>query len=567
MTTHTLIQHDRFVWSDFPLYTLTAAALLMFLLFLIGVQSVYRPVRLSDGFGADAPLGLTASITPTRGPRDASVRRVSHGAGLAVAAYDPTQPRVIDPTVVYSSYFGGSSDDIARDVATDAEGNLYIVGNTYSSALPGGGGSVSGGSDLFITKLNANGTAVIYTTVLGGSGVEEAAAVAVSDDGSRVWVVGSTTSDDLPTLNAFQSVHGGGVDALIAQLDENGTPVFVSYYGGWLYDAAEDIALDSAGNAHLAGSIWGGFFAKINGQTYQNEYERMIDGEEAIGYAIALDDQDNLYITGKIDSPTWPTVNPVQDSCGAFDDSTCSDDAFVVKLSPAGDELLFSTYLGGSAANGGSGADIGRALAVNANGDIAIAGETFAGDFPTAQAVQSQKPGGSTMSAAFVTRLVKQGAGYGIGFSTYLGGEGTDWATDVALDAAGAVTVGGGTGSRIFPTAAALQAQLGPGVCFSSSSRACYDAFIAHLSAAGDLVFSTYWGGTDDDVATGLDVDGNGSVVVVGRTESVAFPVTDGGFQTNRAGGEEAFVLKLSLTDAPFPPPQGQKVVLPFVRR
>lgn len=481
--------------------------------------------------------------------------------------YDPQRPLVIDPTLVYSSYFGGSSDDYGRDVAVDGSGNVYLVGNTYSSTLPGGGSGGSGSSDLFVTKVNAAGTAVLFTTIVGGSGGDYAEAVAVNTTGSKIWIAGSTTSNNLPTANAFQTVSGGGGDALVMQFNGSGGLVFSSYYGGYLSDAAADIALDSAGNAHLVGSIWGGFFAKVNGQTYQNEYERMIGGQEAVGHGIALDSQNNIYITGEIRSATWPTVNPVQENCGSFDDWTCSTDAFVVKLPPAGDDLLFSTYLGGSTANGGSGTDIGRAIAVDGSGHIAVVGETFANDFPVANAAQGQKPGSNTMSAAFVTRLARQGAGYQVAFSTYLGGEGTDWATAVAMNNAGQVFVVGGTGSDTFPVAAAWQPQRGPGVCFSATSRNCYDAFIAQFTATGAMPFSTYWGGTDDDVAAGLALDSGGNLVVGGRTESLAFPVAGGGFQPNRGQGVEAFVVKASIGSTPPPPDLPNKVYLPLVVR
>ncbi|MBX3057290.1 MAG: SBBP repeat-containing protein [Anaerolineae bacterium] len=500
-------------------------------------------------------------------PIIAAYRLDGDAVRFELGAYDPARPLVIDPTLVYSSYFGGGSDDYGRDVAVDGSGNVYLVGNTYSSTLPGGGSGGSGSSDLFVTKINAAGTAVMFTTIVGGSGGDYAEAVAVNTNGSKIWIAGSTTSNNLPTANAFQAVSGGGGDALVMQLNGSGGLVFSSYYGGYLYDAAADIALDSAGNAHLVGSIWGGFFAKVNGQTYQNEYERMIDGQEAIGYGVALDSQNNIYITGEIRSADWPTVNPVQEHCGSFDDWTCSTDAFVVKLTPAGDDLLFSTYLGGSAANGGSGTDIGRAIAVDANGNIAVVGETFAGDFPVANAAQAQKPGSHTMSAAFVTRLARQGAGYQVAFSTYLGGEGSDWATAVTLDNAGQVFVVGGTGSDTFPVAAAWQPQRGPGVCFSSTSRNCYDTFIAQFTPTGAMPFSTYWGGTDDDVAAGLALDSGGNLVVGGRTESLAFPVAGGGFQPNRGQGVEAFVVKASTGPTPPPPDLPNKVYLPLVVR
>ncbi|MCA9954570.1 MAG: SBBP repeat-containing protein [Anaerolineales bacterium] len=485
---------------------------------------------------------------------------------FALGSYDPTLPLVIDPTLIYSSYLGGNSTDSAKDVAVDANGNIYVTGYTYSTSFPGGGSGNAGYNDIFVTKINAAGTAVLYTTLIGGSGSDEPGGIAINSSGTKAWLTGMTTSSNLPTVNAFQPSAGGGADAFVLQLNGSGGLAFSSYYGGGFYDAGEDIALDSGGNAHIVGSIWGGFFAKINGQTYQNEYERMVSGQDATGYGIALDSQNNIYIAGKIRSDSWPTVNPVQSNCGSFDSWTCSDDAFVVKLPPTGDELLFSTYLGGSAGNGGSGTDIGRAIAVDTNGNIVIAGETFASDFPLANAAQPQFKGGNTMSEAFVTRLVKQGNSYQIGFSTYLGGAGTDWATSVATNNNGQVFVTGGTSSANFPMAAAWQPQLGPGVCFSSTSRNCYDAIITQLNSNGTMPFSTYWGGTDDDHVRGATLSSAGFLYLVGSTSSGSFPTMGGGFQPNRGQSSEGFVLKVNVGTASLPP-LTEKLYLPFVIR
>lgn len=484
--------------------------------------------------------------------------------GFALDAYDVTRPLVLDPTLVYSSYLGGNSADKAKDVGVDSSGNIYVTGYTYSTSFPGGGSGNAGYDDVFVTKINAAGTAVIYTTIIGGNGTDEPGGIAVNSSGSKIWVVGQTTSNNWPTANAFQSVTGGGVDAFFLQLGSSGSLAFSSYYGGYLYDAAEDVALDSYGDVHITGSLWGGFFAKVSGQTYDLVYSRMISGQNAAGYGITLDSQNNIYITGEISSPDWPTVNPVQTNCGSYDDWTCSDDAFVVKLTPAGDDLLFSTYLGGSAANGGSGKDIGHAIAVDADGNIAVTGETFANDFPVVNAVQPQKQGTATMSDAFVIRLVRQGNGYQIGFSTYLGGDSTETGYAVSMNTAGQVFAAGLTNSSNYPVAAALQTQLGPGVCFSSSSRNCYDAFIAQFDSQGALPFSTYWGSTDDDTARGIALTGSGALYVVGSTDSGAFPTIDGGFQPNRGQSGEAFVMKLYTGQTP-PPNFPNKVYLPAV--
>ncbi|MCA9958288.1 MAG: SBBP repeat-containing protein, partial [Anaerolineales bacterium] len=185
----------------------------------------------------------------------------------------------------------------------------------------------------------------------------------------------------------------------------------------------------------------------------------------------------------------------------------------------------------------------------------------------TANAVQPQKQGIVTMSDAFITRLVRQGSGYQIGFSTYLGGSETEVGNAVGMNAAGQVFVAGYTSSSDFPVADAWQPTFGPGLCFGSTSRNCFDAFIVQFAPTGDMPFSTYWGSLFDDLAKGLALDNNGNVYVVGKTESPGFPTTDGGFQPERGQGDEAFVVKLTTAVSPPPPNLTQQVYLPIVIR
>lgn len=532
-------------------------------------------VLLDDASG-DLRLTLTSGATlvekaPVAYQMDGSQRRavavryrlVGDEVSFIVRDYDPTRLLIIDPTLVYSSYLGGNNTDRAADVAVDGAGNVYVAGYTYSTVFPGGGSGNAGYDDLFVTKIDAAGAAILYTTIIGGDGTDEATGIAVNDGGDQVWVTGRTTSTNLPTLNAFQPTAGGGVDALILQLNGAGDLAFSSYFGGELYDAGEDLALDSRGDVHLTGSLWGGFFAKVDGQQYDLLYASMIDGEEAIGYGIALDSQDHIFVTGEIQSASWPLVAPIQATCGLYGDGGCTVDAFVIELSAAGDEILFNTYLGGGGANGGSGKDIGRAIAVDGQGNLLLAGETFADDFPTANAVQPQKAGATTMSDAFVTHLRRAGASYQIAFSTYLGGDGTEAGHAAQFGRGGELFAAGLTGSRNFPVRNALQTTFGPGLCFTgSTSRNCYDAFVAQFDMNGSLPFSTYWGGLDDDGARGMALDDNGSLYVTGFADSAVFPVTAGGFQPTRGQYGEAFVLKLA-TVAASPTPVATPTVAP----
>lgn len=254
----------------------------------------------------------------------------------------------------------------------------------------------------------------------------------------------------------------------------------------------------------------------------------------------------------------------MQATCGLYDDGGCTVDAFVIELSAAGDEILFNTYLGGGSGNSGSGKDIGRSIAVDANGNLAITGETFADDFPTANAVQPQRAGATTMSDAFVTRLQRAGAGYQVAFSTYLGGDGTETGYAVQFGRSGELYAAGLTGSRNFPVRDALQSTFGPGLCFTgSTSRNCYDAFVAQFDMDGSLPFSTYWGGLDDDGARGMALDRDGNLYVTGFADSAVFPVTEGALQPARGQYGESFVLKLGAVATPPPTATPQATLLP----
>jgi hypothetical protein len=499
-------------------------------------------------------------------------------AGFTLGAYDPQLPLVIDPTLVYGTFLGGNSTDSTHAIAVDAAGSVYLTGETYSSNFPGASGPRQGSTDIFVTKLNAQGTAMLYSTILGGGDDEAGNAIAVDSNGNA-WVTGATESADFPTLNPLQQADfsDGFVDTFATKLNPSGQIQFSSYLGIASNDHGNDIALDPHGNPYIVGEASAQFGPEVfirklatdgSQQIYQGFFgaaERGFD-KGSSGHAIAVDSAGNAYVTGRTNSIVFPVVDPFQATCRDSDEIDCThDDAFVAKINPAGNDLLWSTYLGGSSANGG-GSDEGSDIALDPLGNIYVIGQTFAADFPVKNASQPAKSGPDNFSDAFVSKFTPQGNA--LIYATYLGGEAWEEAHGIAVDAAGNAYIAGMTSSEDFPTSAdAVQPAISPGICINGSNeRYCYDSFVSALSATGAHMWSTYLGGKDDDIANGIAIDPAGGLYVAGKTESTNMPATAGTLQPNKALSDDGFVIKLG-TASPGNPPMSPRAYLSLVVR
>lgn len=429
-------------------------------------------IATSDGLVRESAPVAFQDIEGTRRHVDSAFDLVPGGAvGFSVGEYDPRYPLLIDPVLSYSSYLGGSGADQANAVAVDAAGNIYVTGFTSSSNFPvaSAAQATNGGSrDAFVTKLNPAGSTILYSTYLGGADVDESNAVAV-DALQHVYLAGTTFSTNFPTLTPFQAANGGGQDAFVTHLGPTGALVASTYYGGGDIDIAYGIAL-SGGVAYIAGK------------------------------------------TLSSDLPLAVAYQPALSGIG---------DAFVAKFNAAGNALAYATYFGGS------GDEAARAIAVDAAGIAHLAGGTTSSNLPTAAPIQATQGG---VKDAFVARVAPSGGS--LASSTYLGGAGTDEAYGLAIDATG-VYVTGITSSTNFPTMSPLQA----------ASAGSDDAFVAKMNSAGSaLVYSTYLGGTLADAGAAIAVNSAGSAVVTGSAFSLDFPVP-GAFQATHTGtGPDAFL-------------------------
>lgn len=469
--------------------------------------------------------------------------------GFVLENYDPSLPLIIDPTLEYSTYYGGTGGDEALALAVDASGATYLTGRTVSEDFPLSPGApdtdrTGTNYDAFVSKLNADGDGMVYSTYLGGAGLENYVVycgIAVNASG-EAYVVGQTFSTDFPTVNAIQGQNNGVTNAFITKLNSAGNGlIYSTYLGGNGEDFGNDIAVDKDGAAYITGEARTGDFPTSN--AYQDKrqggYDAFLtkisssgdsllystylggDGYEK-GYGIAVDSAGSAFVTGFTTSKNFPTT------AGTFQEEAPGFyDAFVVKFNPAGDSLLYCTYLGGA-----GDMSEGRAIVVDASGAAYISGITRAMDFPTKDPIQT-KP--NAYSDVFVTKLSNSGTD--LIYSTILGGNEPDRLEGMAIDASGAAYVVGMTYSEDFPTLDPIQGD------FSGA----YDGYVAKLNSAGNgLIFSTYLGGDASDYAYGVAVDAAGAAYIAGQTGSANFPILNP-YQGTLQGGD-AFVMKFAPT-------------------
>jgi hypothetical protein len=485
--------------------------------------------------------------------------------GFALGGYDRSQALIIDPVLTYSTYLGGSGNghsegDSGGNIAVDASGSAYVTGVTTSPDFPTANALQPSlgnpGGNAFITKLTPDGSGLVYSTYLGGTGNGALLNQSGGDAGNRIavdqygnaYVTGYTSSADFPTLNAFQPTLGasGATNAFVATLTPDGSAlVYSTYLGGSSFDDGFGIAVDQSGHVYVTGETNSHDFPILNafqpryggsaggpGDAFvtsldaagQPVYSTYLGGSgDEQGHGIAVDAAGNAYVSGITSSTHFPTLNAFRPKLAG------SRNAFVTSFDPTG-QLRYSTYLGGS------GSDSGGGIAVDAAGNAYVTGLTSSSDFPTVNPLQPALGGPFN---AFVAELSADGSA--LVYSTYLGGSGGnlggDYGSGIAVDQNGQIFVTGSTFSPDFPTLNAIQPTLG-----GSGSQ---NAFVTSLSPGGALLFSTYLGGSFYDLGQGIAVDAAGNTYVSGVTYSADFPTLNA-FQSVYGGHGNAFVAKIS---------------------
>ena len=501
---------------------------------------------------------------------------------IQVGSYDRDRMLVIDPVVTYATYLGGSSFEQGTAIAVDANGNAYVTGYTLSTDFPTATPydrslGKSGDVDVFVAKLNAAGTALAWSTYLGGAGsIDRAVGIAVDASGSA-YITGQTASNNFPvSATAWQkAISRGG--AFVAKLGPTGSTLAYSTYVAGATSSA--IAVDRNGNAYVTGSATSafvttpdalqrvpatssgtGFVLKLNPTGSAPAYATFLGGTgNDYTASVALDGEGNAYLGGWTTSSDFPLVNAIQSLPHG------QKDGFVAKLDSTGARLVYSTLLGGALD------DAVNAIAIDAGGNAYVAGETYSSDFPSKGGFQPVKAGArlinSSVGNAFVAKVAP--LGNALVYSSFLGGEvcttlcqvvfgplpqyRADAAYGIGVDAGGHAYVTGIARSYTFPLAD------------SAAIRKREDnedsAFVAKVSASGaSLLWSTFlrtgfneadngWTRFPPGAATGVAIDQSGAAYVTGDADSSSnFSPTPGAFQTASSNNQGAIIVKFAAT-------------------
>ncbi|HEV3029455.1 MAG TPA: SBBP repeat-containing protein [Planctomycetota bacterium] len=449
--------------------------------------------------------------------------------------------------IVWSTFLGGSGDDFAYGIALDGSGNVFLTGATSSANFPSTGGFqtvLHNAPDAYVTKINPSGTAILWSTYLGGLGADKAHSI-VSDGAGHVFVTGETTSYDFPTKNGWSmSTIAGG--AFVTKIADGLTPSIlwssylegsggqdagrgIAFQGSSVYITGQTINIDfpSANGFNSSfGGISNAFVTKVSDSTVPPTitWSSFLGGSGYdSGAGIALDGSGNLFIVGQTQSSNFPSTGGFDTSLGAY------QDAFVTKVNDttAPPTLAWSTYLGGSS---GPAINTLSAIAVDGASNVIVVGDSPASDFPTTPGAFDTTPHNDK---ATVTKYSSAGV---MLWSTVLGGSQYEYGSRVTTDAAGNIYVAGHTSSPDFPVVGGFDGTLsGTG-----------DVFIAKLSPSGSsLVWSTLLGGSGDEGAFAITLDPSGAVYVGGYTSSTNFPALNG-MRGTLKGSSDGFVTKIA---------------------
>jgi uncharacterized protein (TIGR03437 family) len=570
------------------------------------------PVRREAG---DLVFGTAAGELRQRAPviyqagRQVAGGYTLHGRQVAfsLGAYDRTQPLVIDPVLTYNARFGARGpsfittipglngfDRGGAAIAVDAGGNAYVAGAAYTADFPstpgvfqpalhtgtGGAGGIQP-NDVFVMKLNPTGSALVYSTFLGGAGDDVSTGIALDPDGN-VYLCGTTNSADFPTTpGAFIATapQPGGYTGFVAKINADATKLLYSTYLGGAATATDvrGIAIDSARNIYVTGVTSSANFPVTPGAfrttAAQFGFSAFVTKFNAAGTAlvystflgmatgnfgaaqppianmgIAVDSVGNAFVAGSTSDRGFPTTS------GAFQpaiNQTVASNGFVTKLNAAGSDLIFSTYLGGGYYDGVD------ALALGPDGSVYVTGHAASNNFPTTPgafmtAPNPEFPAGTVIRYppyGFVSRLKPDGSG--LIYSTYIGGGGSIIMGAIAVDPQGNAFVIGAADSTSFPTTpGAIQPCLEDSSGFSN-------AILFKLDPNGSrLLYSTFLGGNVRDQGFGIALDSSGNAYVTGMSDSTTFAPTPGaaGIATG-----QAFIAKVNFST---PTPAGVTCVV-----
>lgn len=479
--------------------------------------------------------------------------------------FDPTKILVIDP-LIFSTFIGGSYDDFGTGIALDNEKNICLIGTTASIDFPTtseGLSSVNRGRfDVFISKLSPDGSTLLYSTYVGGLDRDYGRSI-VLDSNNYLYITGHTSSVDFPTtFSSYDPLYNGGTDVFVSKISPDGSDlVYSTFIGGseitayfepdefgfpFASEGGYSIELDNENNVYITGITDSHDFPTTNGAydtSYNGDGDCFVlklnqDGSDLIfstfiggsdtewfGGGFVLDSEYNVYVTGATSSEDFPTTP------GCYDDSYNGDgaDVIVFKLNPDGSDLVYSTYIGGD------NWDRGWRIVVDLEANAYITGWTFSSDFPTTPGCFDNTMAGS--HDIIVLKINQDGSD--LIYSTLLGGSGSEWHSNIAIDSQNNVYISGSTFSD-FP--------ITPG-SYDDSYNGGWDGVLSKLNSDGsELLYSTFIGGAEWDRCNALLIESENNAYIVGRTNSSDFPTTSGSYDNSHNGENDAFALKIDIT-------------------
>jgi hypothetical protein len=518
-----------------------------------------------------------------------------NSVGFSVGNYDRSLPLTIDPTLVYSTYLGGSNSDTLSAIVVDGSGNAYLTGSTSSTDFPVTPGAYEttdkdARSSVFVTKLNSSGSALIYSTFLSGtggpSGGDVGQAIAV-DAAGDAYVTGSTYSSNFPTTSGvYQAKNNGaaasGTNSFVTKLNPTGTAlIYSTFLGGSVGDYATSLAIDSSGDAYIAGVAFSAnypvtsgvyqttskgaadyygtaFVTKVNptgtGLVYSTFVGGSKDYDSQAIVRVAVNSAGEAYLFGDVGSTDFPVT------AGAYQTTNKGitgggSNLTLTELNATATKLIYSTFLGGSGA--GYRGDAPNGLALDSTGNAYLTGTTYEANFPVTKGAfqTTNKAGAGSLPTGFITKV--NPAGTALVYSTFLGGSGADRAAAIAVDSTGDAFITGSAGSTDFPVTSNA---------YQTTNLAAFNdgavVFLTELNPAGSAeLYSTYFGGANSfsDIGYGVALGANGAVYFAGVTSASNFPITPNAYDKvyNSQFSSLGFVSEFTFSTAPPTSPTG----------